>query len=155
MYDENTMLVAQQTFDLNEFLVGLLDQGQLDLTLKSLPFTLPYHVPCQYRGHRLGRPGIEILDCIPNLRAIESEATCCGIAGTYGFKIEKYPIAMQVGEPLFEFVREFGASVVVCDSETCRWQITHATGLPAVHPIELLATAYGYQPEGALAAIIQ
>ena len=155
MYDQDTLLVARQTYDLNEFLVSLIDQGQLDRELKSMPLTLPYHVPCQYRGHRLGRPGVEILDCIPNLRVIESEASCCGIAGTYGFKIEKYPIAMQVGEPLFEFVRQFGAPVVVCDSETCRWQITHATSLPAVHPIELLAAAYGYQPEGALAILLK
>jgi Fe-S oxidoreductase len=40
--------------------------------------------------------------------------------------------------------------VVVCDSETCRWQITHATSLPAIHPVELLAVAYGYEPEGPL-----
>jgi glycerol-3-phosphate dehydrogenase subunit C len=127
----------------------------MDLNLKPIPLTLPYHVPCQYRGHRLGRPGIEVLDRIPGLRVIESEAACCGIAGTYGFKIEKYPIAMQVGEPLFEFVRQFGARLVVCDSETCRWQITHATGLPAIHPIELLAAAYGFEPEGALTAVLQ
>jgi glycerol-3-phosphate dehydrogenase subunit C len=77
-------------------------------------------------------------------------ATCCGIAGTYGYKTEKYEISMQVGKPLFDFVNEFETSLVVCDSETCRWQITHATGKPAVHPIELLALAYGYEPEGAL-----
>ncbi|OGO33768.1 MAG: sn-glycerol-3-phosphate dehydrogenase subunit C [Chloroflexi bacterium RBG_16_57_11] len=154
MYDEDTTLVAQQTFDLNEFLVSLLDQGLLDLDLQSIPLTLPYHVPCQYRGHRLGRPGVEILDCIPELRVVESEAACCGIAGTYGFKVEKYQIAMQVGEPLFAFIRESGAPVVICDSETCRWHITHATSLPAIHPIELLAAAYDYQPEGALAEVL-
>jgi glycerol-3-phosphate dehydrogenase subunit C len=155
MYDENTLLVAQQTYDMNEFLVALIDQGQLDLDLKPIPLTLPYHVPCQYRGHRLGRPGIEVLDRIPGLRVIESEAACCGIAGTYGFKIEKYPIAMQVGEPLFEFVRQFGSPLVLCDSETCRWQITHATGLPAIHPIELLAAAYGFEPVGVLATVLK
>ena len=36
-----------------------------------------------------------------------------------------------------------GAELSVCDSETCRWQISHATGLPSVHPIELLHRAYG------------
>ncbi len=132
MYDEDTLLVAKQTFDMNEFLVSLIDLGQMDLDLIPIPLTR-----------------------IPSLRVIESEAACCGIAGTYGFKIEKYPIAMQVGEPLFEFVRQFGARLVVCDSETCRWQITHATGLPAIHPIELLAAAYGFEPEGALAAVLQ
>jgi glycerol-3-phosphate dehydrogenase subunit C len=62
---------------------------------------------------------------------------------------------MQVGESLFEFLRQFEAPLVVCDSETCRWQITHATGLPAIHPIELVAAAYGYPSEGPLAAVLQ
>ena len=59
----------------------------------------------------------------------------------------------RVGGPLFEFIRESGAPVVICDSETCRWQITHATGKPAVHPVELLALAYGFEDEGVLNSI--
>jgi glycerol-3-phosphate dehydrogenase subunit C len=50
---------------------------------------------------------------------------------------------MRVGEPVFRQVREADADVVACDSETCRWQITHATGVPTVHPVELLHRAYG------------
>jgi glycerol-3-phosphate dehydrogenase subunit C len=38
---------------------------------------------------------------------------------------------------------EHGAELVACDSETCRWQIRALTGLPARHPIELLAEAWG------------
>jgi glycerol-3-phosphate dehydrogenase subunit C len=45
------------------------------------------------------------------------------------------------------------APVVICDSETCRWQITKLTGFPTVHPVEILAIAYGYKPEGVLADI--
>jgi glycerol-3-phosphate dehydrogenase subunit C len=40
-------------------------------------------------------------------------------------------------------VRESGADVAACDSETCRWQITHGTGVFSVHPVELLYRAYG------------
>ena len=155
MYDEDTRLVAQQTFDIHEFLLDLFDQGQLNLDLKPIPLDLPYHVPCQYRGHRLGKPGLEILDLIPGLKITESQAACCGIAGTYGFKSEKYDIAMQVGEPLFEFVRQYRAPLVVCDSETCRWQITHGSGVPSIHPIEILAAAYGAPVEGALAQTLE
>jgi glycerol-3-phosphate dehydrogenase subunit C len=115
---------------------------------------LPYHAPCQYRAHRLGKLAIELLSLVPGLRLDDSHASCCGIAGTYGYKEEKYPIAMQVGKPLFDFVQEAESGFAVCDSETCRWQITHATGKPAVHPVELLAVAYGFPPEGALAKFI-
>ncbi len=153
MHDEDTELVARMTFDFNEFLLNLLAEGSLKRDFKSIPITLGYHIPCQYRGHRLGKPGLELLNLVPDLTLIDSQASCCGIAGTYGYKKEKYQIAMDVGKPLFDFIHETGGPVVVCDSETCRWQITHATGLPAIHPVELLAVAYGFEPEGPLAKL--
>lgn len=153
MHDEDTELVAQMTFDFNEFMLNLFDEGSLKIDFKPIPLTLGYHIPCQYRAHRLGKPGLELLSLIPNLNLIDSLASCCGIAGTYGYKKEKYDIAMNVGKPLFDFVNEIKGPVVVCDSETCRWQITHATGIPAIHPVELLSVAYGFEPEGPLAKL--
>ena len=147
MQDEDTRLVAAQTYDISEFLLGLLDEGTLRTDFAPLPLTLAYHAPCQYRAHRLGYPSVEMLDLVPELQIVESEADCCGIAGTYGYKREKYSIALRVGDPLFSFLREIGGPVVICDSETCRWQITHATGKPAIHPVELLAAAYGLEIE--------
>ena len=49
--------------------------------------------------------------------------------------------------------QQSGAPFVVSDSETCRCQITHATNLPAVHPVELISVVYGYPPEEPLASI--
>ena len=60
---------------------------------------------------------------VPGLRAVDMDHDCCGIAGTYGLKNEKYGIAMAVGELLFKKVRAAGAARAACDSETCRWQI--------------------------------
>ncbi len=50
---------------------------------------------------------------------------------------------MAVGERLFSELREAHAGVAACDSETCRWQIEHGSGVRAVHPVELLYRAYG------------
>lgn len=144
-----SQLLAANTYDMNEFLLLLHEAGELRRDgLRPIPLTLPYHPPCQYRAHRIGRPAVELLDLIPELRVVESQAACCGVAGTYGYKQEKYGIAMAVGRPLFDFLQAMAAPVAICDSETCRWQITAATNLPAVHPVELLAYAYGYAMEG-------
>lgn len=155
MHDEDTRLVAENIFDFNEFLLNLYEQGSFNLEFTPIPLRLGYHIPCQYRAHRVGKPGIELMRMIPDLKIIDSQATCCGIAGTYGYKSEKYDIAMDVGQALFRFISEEVADspMVVCDSETCRWQITHATGKPAVHPAELLAKAYGFPGEGILRTI--
>ena len=50
---------------------------------------------------------------------------------------------MQVGAGLFEQIGAAAPDLAVCDSETCRWQIEHATGVRSVHPVEMLHRAYG------------
>jgi glycerol-3-phosphate dehydrogenase subunit C len=141
--DENVTLVGGRTYDLCEFLLGLHERGQLRTDFNPLPLTVPYHAPCQQRGHGIGKPALDLLALVPELHAIELDADCCGIAGTYGIKKEKYEISMRVGERLFHDVKAVGPDLAACDSETCRWQITHGSGVPAVHPVELLYRAYG------------
>ncbi len=111
--------------------------------MPSVPMAIPYHAPCQQRGHGIGKPAVDLFALIPELEVVETDVECCGIAGTYGLKSEKYDIAMAVGAPLFRHIREAGSGVAACDSETCRWQITSATGVPSVHPVEVLHRAYG------------
>ncbi|MCL4869125.1 MAG: anaerobic glycerol-3-phosphate dehydrogenase subunit C [Anaerolineae bacterium] len=154
-YSDDARLLAANTFDLHEFLLYLWEAGELKTeNLRPIPLQLAYHSPCQYRAHRLGQPSLEIMHLIPELQIVESQAACCGIAGTYGYKTEKYEIAMAVGQPLFAFVQHVNGPAAVCDSETCRWQITHGTGVPTIHPIELLAAAYGLPVEEPLATIL-
>lgn len=140
---EEARLVSEQTYDICEFLMELAEAGELKTDFKRLDLTLPYHSPCQLRAHNMGLPAIDLLELIPGVKLQHIQADCCGIAGTYGYKKEKYDIAMRVGQPLFDQVKASGSPVVVCDSETCRWQIAHATGARLIHPIELLAEAYG------------
>ncbi len=144
--EEEAQLIADHTYDLCEFLWLLQERGELDTDFHPLRATLPYHAPCQLKAHGIGRPAFDLMSLIPELTVIEMDADCCGIAGTYGLKHEKYDIAMAVGESLFQQVCETRSPIAVCDSETCRWQITHGTGVPAVHPIEVLAWAYGLAP---------
>jgi glycerol-3-phosphate dehydrogenase subunit C len=79
---------------------------------------------------------------IPGLKVELSTVGCCGMAGTYGTKVEKYGIAMDVGQGLWEMAERIKPSFIVCDSETCRWHIAKATGLPVYHPVQVLDRAY-------------
>jgi len=135
--------VSESTYDICEYLREMHDQGELDTTFKPLSMAVPYHAPCQQKAHGMGRPAIDLLSLIPELRVMEMDADCCGTAGTYGYKREKYDIAMAVGEKLFRDIRASAPELSICDSETCRWQIVHGTSLPSIHPVELLARAYG------------
>ncbi len=143
--DEDLRLVSERTFDICEFLLDLHARGELRTDFNERLLTVPYHAPCQQQGHGIGKPALDLLALIPGVRVIELDADCCGIAGTYGLKHEKYDISMRVGERLFGLVRAAEPDVAACDSETCRWQITHGTGVRSVHPVELLHGAYGME----------
>ncbi|HEY8868579.1 MAG TPA: anaerobic glycerol-3-phosphate dehydrogenase subunit C [Candidatus Limnocylindrales bacterium] len=140
--DEDARAVAEATWDICEFLLDLHEHGRLDTGFGRLDEELPYHAPCQLRSHGIGLPALELFALVPGLRAIDLDYDCCGVAGTYGLKREKYDIAMAVGAELFERIEASQATESACDSETCRWQITAATGKPTRHPVEILAAAY-------------
>jgi glycerol-3-phosphate dehydrogenase subunit C len=142
IHEDDATLVANATWDICEFLLDLHEQGRLDTRFGRLDEDLPYHAPCQLRSHGIGLPAMDLFALVPGLRAADMDHDCCGIAGTYGMKKEKYPIGMAVGAPLFDKIRASGAPEAACDSETCRWQIEKATGTRTRHPIEILLQAY-------------
>jgi glycerol-3-phosphate dehydrogenase subunit C len=141
--DPDLKLVSERTYDICELLLELHDRGELKTDFQPVNERVAYHAPCQQQGHYIGKPALELFALIPGLDVVEMNARCCGIAGTYGLKAEKYDIAMAVGADLFAQVRDSGAPTVACDSETCRWQIAHGTGRSSVHPIDFLHRAYG------------
>jgi glycerol-3-phosphate dehydrogenase subunit C len=141
--DENLRVVSDHVYDICEYLLMLHDRGELRNEFGPLPLTVTYHAPCQQQGHGVGKPALDLMALVPELRVIENDATCCGVAGTYGLKNEKYEIAMKVGAGLFRQIAQAEPDLAVCDSETCRWHIEKATGVKTVHPIEILHRAAG------------
>jgi glycerol-3-phosphate dehydrogenase subunit C len=141
--DADLRLVSEHVYDICEYLLTLHDRGELRTDFRPLPLTVTYHAPCQQQGHGIGKPALDLMALVPELRVIENDATCCGVAGTYGLKTEKYEIAMDVGAGLFAQIADARPDLAVCDSETCRWHIEKATGVETVHPIEILYRAAG------------
>jgi glycerol-3-phosphate dehydrogenase subunit C len=141
--DEDLRLVAEHTYDISEYLLAMHDRGELRTDFGPVDLKVAYHAPCQQQGHNIGKPALDLFALIPGLEVVEMDHGCCGVAGTYGLKKEKYEIAMKVGAGLFKQIAACGPDVVGCDSDTCRWHIEHATGLGSMHPVEILHRAYG------------
>jgi glycerol-3-phosphate dehydrogenase subunit C len=141
--DPDLKLVSERTYDLCELLLELHGRGELRTDFQPIEEVVIYHAPCQQQGQWIGKPALELLELVPGLQLQETDARCCGVAGTYGLKREKYEIAMDAGAELFGQIDASGAGLVACDSDTCRWQIEHATGTPSAHPVELMHRAYG------------
>jgi glycerol-3-phosphate dehydrogenase subunit C len=133
--------LARSTFDVFEFLTHHMRPEVERLAFQPVRAHALYHPPCQLRSHFIGTPALQVLARIPDLRVSVSGSDCCGIAGTYGLKSEKHEVAVAVGQTLFEQAE--GMDFVICDSETCRWWIAQHTGLPVLHPIEVVARSLG------------
>ncbi|OQA47315.1 MAG: Anaerobic glycerol-3-phosphate dehydrogenase subunit C [Chloroflexi bacterium ADurb.Bin325] len=137
-------IVAEQVYDISEFLWLLHEGGRLKTDFRDQGGRyIPVHTSCHQKLHRIGRPALDLLGLVPGLTVEEMGIDCCGITGTYGYKHEKYDIAQQVGQPLFDKLRASGVDQAICDNETCRWNIARSSGLQVVHTMQVLAEAYG------------
>lgn len=141
--------VANAFHDLGEFLVrhraNRPENAPKAAALRQYGGTLKvaYHLPCHLKAQQIGAPSLALLAEIPDLELVNLDAGCCGMAGTFGMKARTYDLSLLAGRPLFDRLAQTAPHLVVTECSTCRLQITQATGLPALHPIMLLADAYG------------
>jgi Fe-S oxidoreductase len=154
MNSPDCSLVANATRDLGEFLVQRrLDHpeaapaaGPLRATrpaAQGTPLRIGYHQPCHLKAQQVGNRGLELLREIPGVEVIDLAAGCCGMAGTFGMKAGTYDFSMRTGRPLFDRVAEVAPDLLASECSTCRMQLAQATGIETIHPIRLLAEAYG------------
>ena len=125
-----------------KFLFDKVETGAVRLAFKpEWHASFAYQTAChmQKLGWQLCSTGL--LRRIPGLKLAVLPQECCGIAGTFGFKKENYPYSQKIGEKLFRVIRGSGASAVVTDCETCKWQIEMGTGYAVHNPLEVLLSA--------------
>ena len=135
--------LAEHLYEISQFLLRLHEEGRMNTGFQEIEETYYYHVPCHLWALKIGLPALELLSLIPGLRVFELPAGCCGLAGTYGYKREKYEVALEVGKELFQAVRKLKARAIISDCEACRLQIGQQTGVKTYHPIQILRQAYG------------
>ncbi|MEG6584909.1 anaerobic glycerol-3-phosphate dehydrogenase subunit C [Dendrosporobacter sp. 1207_IL3150] len=133
---------AKYMYDSLEFLTILKDDGRLNKSFTKFDSKYIYHAPCHLRAQGFGLPALEVLRLIPGLTIEDADAGCCGIAGSYGLKADKYDISMSIGKNLFDRIIATGVDTAVCDCGTCRLQIGHGAKVKTIHPISLLSKAY-------------
>jgi glycerol-3-phosphate dehydrogenase subunit C len=136
--------VGSRVYDVCEYLWMLHETGELNVDFQSVPMRLLYHAPCHLKSHGIGYPAMRLLRLVPGVQLEEVDEGCCGISGTFGVKVEKYDLSMQIGSRLFNAVKAAGSDAVLADCETCRMQVEHGAGAHSAHPIEILARAYGH-----------
>jgi len=71
---------------------------------------------------------------------------CSAIDGTWGLRAENVEMARKVAKPLMEAVERADTDLVAGDCQLSNTAIAEGTGKAPVHPIQVLARAYGLEP---------
>jgi Fe-S oxidoreductase len=142
---EDANLVATHTRDLFEYLAGLHAAGQLDTRFASAPATIAYQLPCHLKAQNMGTKSADVLR-LTGAR-VETVEQCSRVDGTWGMKKEYFELSMKLARPLFKGIEAVGPQRVATDCPLAALQIRQGTGMTALHPIRLLAEAYGLSVE--------
>jgi Fe-S oxidoreductase len=106
-----------------------------------------YHVPCHLRALGVGAPAENLLKLVPGIKVNRLEKGCSGMAGLWGIKHANYRASLRAGRELISTVRDGPFQVGTTECSTCKLQMEQGSAKPTIHPIKLLALAYGLMPE--------
>ncbi|MGD0898730.1 MAG: anaerobic glycerol-3-phosphate dehydrogenase subunit C [Thermoguttaceae bacterium] len=145
--DDDARLVAANTSEACSYLWKMHLTGNLQLDFKLVHASLGYHTPCHLRALNIGTPGENLLKLIPGLRIHHIEQGCSGMAGTFGLLGRNYRSSLRAGWGLISRLRDTAIQAGATECSTCRIQMEQGTTKRTIHPIKLLALAYGLMPE--------
>jgi len=139
---EQAREVAARLYDLSEYLVKLHAEGRLDRDFPVRLGRVAYHQPCHLKYQAIGRKSIQLLR-LAGAEVVFIDKGCSGHDGTWAMKQEFFDLSQKVARGLHRGVRESEAEVVATDCSLAGLQIKQGTGRETLHPVELLARAYG------------
>lgn len=127
-----------------EFLAREADAGRLELKLKALPQKKALlHGHCHQKAFAV-MPAVErVLRLVPKLEVETIQASCCGMAGSFGYESNHYEVSMKMAEAsLLPAVRAADAdTLIVADGVSCRHQIADGAQRNAMHVARVLQRA--------------
>ncbi len=126
-----------------EFLAREADAGTLQLKLKPLAREALLHGHCHQKAFGAMGAVERVLGLVPDLKVTSVAASCCGMAGSFGYEAEHYEASMKMAElDLLPAVRQAGAeTLIVADGTSCRHQIADGTERRAQHVARILERA--------------
>ncbi|MSQ24127.1 MAG: FAD-binding oxidoreductase [Chloroflexi bacterium] len=137
--DARAIQLRQQVFSLAEFL----EQKAPSFEVPALPGTALLHGHCHQRAMGGIGPDERLLQRM-GLDCQVPDSGCCGLAGAFGYEAgAHYDVSMRLGERvLFPAVQVADPdTLIVADGFSCRDQILHGSGRPALHLAEVVQMA--------------
>ncbi|MFQ5558504.1 MAG: heterodisulfide reductase-related iron-sulfur binding cluster, partial [Acidimicrobiales bacterium] len=141
-------LVADRTRDAAEFLIELRKGGHTGIDEEfpgEVPATVTYHAPCHLRAQNIGLKSRDLIELTGAEVVVVAE--CSGIDGTWGLREENVDMARRVARKMVSGIDKAGGDVVAGDCSLANGAIALETGRVPMHPLQVLARAYGISEE--------
>jgi glycerol-3-phosphate dehydrogenase subunit C len=142
--DANVKRVAENVFDIDEYVVDVAKKDGLPPGLNPLPEGVTVHLACHARAQNMGPKAAEMLKMIPDT-PVEVIERCSGHGGTFGVVRPTHDVAVKVGRPVFRAANNQARGHIVSDCPLAAQHIVAHTETPArepEHPIQIMARAY-------------
>lgn len=146
--NEDARLVAAHTFDAAEYLMRVhkSEGNTLDTDFTGdVPVTVTYHTPCHLKAQNIGLKSRDLIKLTG--AKVKLVQQCSGLDGMWGLRAENTGISVPMAEKLGAEIRKAGGDVVTGDCHLANTAIAEQTGEEPLHPIQLVARAYGISPE--------
>lgn len=137
--------VSRQAILFEEFIVREQAANRFKLAFKAVDThgqPLLVHGHCHQKAVGAMKSMRKLLKAIPGLDFTLIEASCCGMAGSFGIEREHAELSMQMAElSLLPAVREQPQARVLANGFSCRHQIEEGAGRASIHLATLLREA--------------
>ena len=141
---DGTRALAAHAQLFEEFVATEYQAGRFDLALKPMPGGQALlHGHCHQKAFATVPSAVKTLQLIPDLNVETFEATCCGMAGAFGYEAEHYAMSIKIGElGVLPKMRAAPPDTLLAACGTsCRHQIADVTGREARHIVRILDDA--------------
>ena len=142
--DANVKRVAENVFDIDEYVVDVAKKEGLPPGLNPLPEGVTVHLACHARAQNMGPKAAEMLKMIPDT-PVDVIERCSGHGGTFGVVRPTHDVAVKVGRPVYRAANTQARGHIVSDCPLAAQHILAHTETPArtpEHPIQIMARAY-------------
>ncbi len=136
--DDAVEAVVRNSYEIMEYLALLRREGQLRWDFRHKPkMKLVFHGHCQQKASGGNAAVIEFLRSFPNLDVQVVEVSCCGMAGSFGYKTEYVELSKHLGRKLCKKLEALEGQILA-SGFSCRAQIQEGTERTAIHPIQVI-----------------
>lgn len=140
--DADVTRISENTHDLCDFLWLLKPSGKLRTDFQSGAGKVAYHAPCHLRKQSIGFPARNLLKLLPDTE-VELIQECSAHDGMWSAKQPYFEESLTYGKKLFDRIEKAEPALVVSDCPLASIQINQAIQQRPLHPVQVLARAYG------------